>query len=531
MPEELKSKDARAAPGGKTPGTAAASELDAILRQKAEMYAGRIRPLTQAGKEALDVANSVSEGGEPEDLQQNVRHDAEHAVRDAGKLLRTEGYLLEKGPMLYKKADVPGTEGKRVQKELYRRRYAVLFRRNRQGKRHPVIDAVLGRVHGASAAAKARTVRDFASLAAAGMPVVLILVVVLGVLIILLMSVMALGQGMSQEMVSSTSYLESDENILLTNKGYADMEQALKERLERTETDFPGYDEYRYDLDEIGHDPYALISYLSARYLYFTPEEAEQDLKKIMEAQYSLTYTRITETRYRDLLDENGDPVTDPQTGEVLKESYLWYVLKVELRNHPLEEVLPERLSEDEKPLYLAYQRTNGNRWDLFGAEGADNNYEYYFGEHAGAEVHAGAEIPDAGARQMMEIAGSQLGKPYQMGAAHGSDFYSDDPEKFDCSSFVCWVIDHSVGHIGINDTNGILAKCDRIPASEARPGDIIFFQKTYNYPGASHVGIVTGDGMMIHAGNPVKEVSYAESSYWQEHYLCIGRLKEEYRN
>ena len=316
----------------------------------------------------------------------------------------------------------------------------------------------------------------------------------------------------------SATYQESDERILAANHTYVTLEEAFKEELAHIEENYPGFDEYRYDLCEVTHDPYELASYLSAKYLYYDGV-TEEILQEIFDAQYSLSLEEKEE--------EKTVEVTDPDTGEINTQTKVIRVLLVTLTGRSIDEIAKEGLSGDDLSLYLAYQQTAGSRLDLFGADGADSNYEYYYGEQIPADAEA---IGEEDARQMAIVALSQRGKPYVYGAAHGADYGSEDPAAFDCSSFVCWVIDHSVGHVGISDTNGLLARCDPISSADARPGDLIFFQKTYSYLGASHVGIYLGEGKMIHAGNPVK-VSAVDTSYWQAHFLTFGRLRSEYRN
>jgi cell wall-associated NlpC family hydrolase len=332
-----------------------------------------------------------------------------------------------------------------------------------------------------------------------------------------------------QSIVSGASYQESDANILTTNKAYAELEKKLHEKIVNTPSLYGGYDEYRYDLAEISHNPYDLTSYLSAEHLYYTADGMAEELKEILALQYQLTYTSSEEKRWRDAKDENGNTVYDTE-GHAVQEPYQWRILTVKLTKKELNDVLPQRLSASNRALYDCYRETNGGRTDLFGASGMDNNYKVYYEDGAVKDDEIEAAIGSFDAKEMYAVAREQLGKTYVFGAGHGSDYYSGNPAHFDCSSFVSWVIDHSIGHIGCNTTNGILSKCNVIPSSEAQAGDIIFFQHTYDCPGASHVAIYLGNNLMIHCGNPIK-ITNITSSYWTSHFLCFGRLKSAYRN
>lgn len=371
----------------------------------------------------------------------------------------------------------------------------------------------------AGALVRRKTAEAAAAAAGSALPALLAAGAVLALVLALPIVLTALVEGVAGTGAASATYLDSDAAILAGEKAYRELEEKLKEKIGKIEEEYPGFDEYRYELCEIGHDPYELASLLSARHLYYD-DVTKKELEDLLEAQYDLKLTQSEETRkIRE---------TDPGTGEETVREVQVLVLTVTLTGRSIDEVAKEALSGDAYRLYAAYQETAGSRLDLFGKDGADSNYEFYYGDTDYGGIGKALSGTDAG--RMYAVAQAQVGKPYVYGACHGEDYLSSDPKAFDCSSFVSWVIDHSIGHVGISDTNGLLYKCEKVPPDAARPGDLIFFQKTYNYPGASHVGIYLGDGLMIHAGSPVK-VTETTSSYWQAHFLTYGRLKEEYRN
>lgn len=325
--------------------------------------------------------------------------------------------------------------------------------------------------------------------------------------------------------VMHTSYLGTDNNILAVNKDYKDLEKALQKKIAETKTLFPGYDEYRFDTDAIGHDPYALTSYLTAKYGGYTRDEVQSDLKELFDEQYKLTYETISETRYRTETRTDRVKVTDPDTGLVHEEDYThdvqvpyeWHILKVTLRNKGMEAVVTPKMNDSQLNYYSVYQSDSGNRSYLFGGENAPYNLEAE--NENGGYNNPGAALSDGSFKSMILEAEKYLGYPYVWGGASPST-------SFDCSGFVCWVINHSgVGSVGRTTAEGLRHDCTIVSSNEARPGDLIFFQGTYATQGASHVGIYVGDGMMIHCGNPIK-YSSIDTSYWQKHFYCFGRIK-----
>lgn len=326
-----------------------------------------------------------------------------------------------------------------------------------------------------------------------------------------LSSCAAMFQSTTTSVVGS-SYLSADEDILAVEQAYQDMEADLQSRVDNIESEYPGYDEYVYELTEIGHNPYTLASYLTAKLYDYTPETAQAELETLFAAQYRLTTTERVETRTRE------ETTTDPETGEAVTEEveYEYKVLTVTLTNTDISLLAAQLLTEEQKAFFDLYQSTKGNRPELFGSEynpaiGTGGAYQDY-------DIPPEA-LEDEIFAAMIAEAEKYLGWPYVWGGSSPST-------SFDCSGFVCWVINQSgAGNIGRTTAQGIFDACAKIAPSEAKPGDIVFFTGTYNSGSAvSHVGIYVGNNVMIHCGDPI---SYADlgSSYWQQHFYAFGRL------
>ena len=327
----------------------------------------------------------------------------------------------------------------------------------------------------------------------------------------------------STNVVIGTSYTAEDEDILGAEADYVAMETALQARLDNIRTEHDGYDEYNISMDEIGHNPYELASYLTILFESYTREQVQDTLTELFEGQYELTIDEVVETRTRIETREVEHTETDPETGEEdtwteteeYEVEYDYYILNVTLTNHGLGHVISEAgLTEDQMSRYAVLLQTYGNRKELFG----DSPYAIITQEVLHYDI-PGEALTDERFRRMITEAEKYLGYPYVWGGASPST-------SFDCSGFVSWVINHcgngwSYGRL---TAEGLRQVCAIIPRSEAKPGDLIFFQGTYNTSGASHVGIYVGDGMMIHCGNPIQYASM-ETSYWQQHFYCFGRL------
>lgn len=333
-------------------------------------------------------------------------------------------------------------------------------------------------------------------------------------LIVLIFTGLSSCAAMIQGGVTSivgTSYTAEDEAIREVEADYKELESGLREEIADIETDYPDYDEYQYHLDEIGHDPFALASYLTAKLYDYTRQEAQAELRALFEKQYTLTLREEIQTRYR------TETTTDPDTGETTTEQvpYDYYILHVTLTNKNIETLAGELLTPEQKEMFDIYMETKGNKPDVFG--------ENYATQPGGGQ-YTDYEIPpealsDERFAAMIAEAEKYLGYPYVWGGSSPST-------SFDCSGFVCWVINHSgAGSIGRTTAQGIFNYTTPIAPSEAKPGDIIFFTGTYDSGSAvSHVGIYVGNGMMIHCGNPISYAS-VNTPYWQQHFYAYGRL------
>ena len=312
--------------------------------------------------------------------------------------------------------------------------------------------------------------------------------------------------------LAGSTYPAKDSDMLGAEDAYAEMEADLQYELDHYESLHSGYDEYHYDLDEIKHDPYVLVSILTAYHQgEWTLDEVQGTLAMLFEKQYILTERVEVETRYRTetdtWTDEEGNSHTD--TYEV---PYDYYVCYVTLENFDLSHVPVYIMSEEQLSLYAVYMSTLGNRPDLFAGHPNAAGREDYLDYDVPPEA-----LEDETFAAMLAEAEKYLGFPYVWGGSSPST-------SFDCSGFVSWVINHSGWDVGRLGAQGLCDICTPVSAANARPGDLIFFKGTYDTPGVSHCGIYVGNSMMIHCGSPI---SYANinSSYWQSHFYTFGRL------
>lgn len=324
--------------------------------------------------------------------------------------------------------------------------------------------------------------------------------------------------------VLGSSYTAVDDDILGADEDYSAMEEELREQIGRIEEDYPGYDEYQYSLAEINHNPYVLASYLTVLYEDYSRDEVQSVLQELFDLQYKLTTreeiqirTRTeTRTGHRTVTNEDGTTDTEEYEYEVEVE-YEYKILHVTLVNNTLEGIIDTSgLDNVKQERYALLNETLGNRSYLFG----DDIYSNPVAAADAPEYNIpGEALSDTRFANMINEAEKYLGYPYVWGGSSPST-------SFDCSGFVCWVINHSGNgwNYGRTTAEGLRRQLSIIPASEAKPGDIIFFQGTYNTSGASHVGIYVGNGMMIHCGNPIQYASI-NTSYWQSHFYCFGRL------
>lgn len=313
------------------------------------------------------------------------------------------------------------------------------------------------------------------------------------------------GGGVSNIMASS--YLSEDADMLAAEEAYCAKEDELREYLDTYEATHD-YDEYHFDLDEIEHDPYVLISILSALHEgVFTIDQVQGDLQTLFDKQYILTETVTTETRYRTetRTDSEGNPYT-------VRVPYTWTICTVTLENFDLSHVPVYMMGEEQLSLYATYMSTLGNRPDLFPSSGYVNKYI----ENPPTAWEIPSEyLTDERFNTLITEAEKYLGYPYVWGGSSPST-------SFDCSGFVSYVLTNSglcnTGRLGAQGLYNIST-----PVSDPQPGDLVFFVGTYDTSGVSHVGIYVGDGMMLHCGDPI-QYSNLNTSYWQSHFYAYGR-------
>ena len=323
-----------------------------------------------------------------------------------------------------------------------------------------------------------------------------------------------------------TTYPSKDADMKGAEEDYLELEKELDRQIRQMESTHPGYDEYRYQLDEIGHDPYQLISHLTAVYEQFTRGQVKAVIKELFKQQYVLKVWETIEIRTRTVTSFN--PITGRVTSHT--ERYEYKILNILLKNKGFDTVARKNMNQKQTGRYDAYNMTYGNRPELFGAgsptySGGTTGSIGTGGGSGGSGGGFQYDIPsealsDEKFAKMIKEAEKYLGMPYVWGGSSPST-------SFDCSGFVCWVINNCGNgwNVGRTTANGLRGKCSYVSPANAQPGDLIFFEKTYNTVGASHVGIYVGNGMMIHCGDPISYTSI-NSTYWQNHFLGFGRIK-----
>ena len=331
-------------------------------------------------------------------------------------------------------------------------------------------------------------------------------------------SLVSLGNAAAGS-VGATTYPAEDGDMLGAEAAYCSLEAELQHYLDTYESTHD-YDEYHFDLDAIEHDPYVLVSILSAWHEgEWTLADVQPTLQMLFDRQYTLTENVVHEVRYREETRTGTTTVTDPVTGESSTEEYEYtvqvpydyYICTVTLDNFNLSHLPIYIMGEDKVSRYSLYMATLGNRPDLFPGSSYVGKYT---NPPEGYEV-PGEYLDDETFAAMLSEAEKYLGYPYVWGG-------SSPATSFDCSGFVSWVVNHSGWNVGRLGAQGLYNICTR--TSSPRPGDLVFFKGTYDTPGVSHCGIYVGDGMMLHCGDPI---SYANlnSSYWQAHFYAYGRL------
>lgn len=337
-------------------------------------------------------------------------------------------------------------------------------------------------------------------------------------------SLMAGGGGNS---ILATSFTAQDADIVAVEGDYVSLETDLQNTINRIEADHPGYDEYQYDLSEIAHNPFELAALLTVLYEDYTESEVQSMLQTIKDYQYTLTLTQVVETRTRTeertgtrtIHHADGTTTTEEYTYEVEVE-YDYYILKTKLTNNGIQAAVNALgLTEEQLQRYAVILEMRGNKPDIFG----DNPYA----NPGVSEEYQNYDVPaeyltDQKFANMLNEAERYLGYPYVWGGSSPST-------SFDCSGFVSYVINNCGNgwNYGRLTANGWKNTTARVNASDVKPGDLIFFQGTYDTSGASHVGIVVdpANKIMIHCGNPIQYASY-DSNYWRQHFYCYGRIR-----
>ena len=313
--------------------------------------------------------------------------------------------------------------------------------------------------------------------------------------------------------IAASTYPSQDADMLGAEAQYCAMEAELQRYLDTYESTHD-YDEYHFDLDTIEHDPYVLISIITALHQgEWTLDEVQGTLQMLFDRQYILTEDVVVETRYRTETDTwtDADGNTHTDTYQV---PYDYYICTVTLENFNLSHVPVYIMSEEQLGMYATYMATLGNRPDLFPGSGYIG--KYVEGSYTDYDIPPEA-LDDEVFAAIIKEAEKYLGYPYVWGGSSPST-------SFDCSGFVSWVINHSGWDVGRLGAQGLCNICTPVPSANVKPGDLVFFTGTYDTPGVSHVGIYVGNNMMIHCGDPI---SYANlnSNYWQSHFYRYGRL------
>ena len=313
--------------------------------------------------------------------------------------------------------------------------------------------------------------------------------------------------------IAASTYPSQDADMLGAEAQYCAMEAELQRYLDTYESTHD-YDEYHFDLDTIEHDPYVLISIITALHQgEWTLDEVQGTIQMLFDRQYILTEDVVVETRYRTETDTwtDADGNTHTDTYQV---PYDYYICTVTLENFNLSHVPVYIMSEEQLGMYATYMATLGNRPDLFPGSGYIG--KYVEGSYTDYDIPPEA-LDDETFAAIIKEAEKYLGYPYVWGGSSPST-------SFDCSGFVSWVINHSGWDVGRLGAQGLCNICTPVSSANVKPGDLVFFTGTYDTPGVSHVGIYVGNNMMIHCGDPI---SYANlnSSYWQSHFYRYGRL------
>ena len=343
---------------------------------------------------------------------------------------------------------------------------------------------------------------------------------IVGVFLLLLLLVMSAFSSCSilfsgtTQVSGQTIYTAEDRDIRGAETDYKKLEKELDKKIKRTPTDHPGYDEYRYHLDAIEHDPWQLTSFLTTLYDDYTRSEVQAKLKETFAKQYKLTTWVEVQTRYRTVV------MIDIFTGipYTVQVPYEYRIFHTKLVNKGLEVVIREELDNDQWKRYEIFQDTLGGRPYLFKGGLPPGGSDGFGAPGIDYQVPAEA-LTDEEFAAIYKEAQKYVGTPYVWGGS--------TPETgFDCSGYVCWVYNQNGYDVGRTTANGLWNKSQHISEAEAKPGDLVFFEGTYDTPGKSHVGIYLGNGMMVSAGDPIKYANI-HSSYWQKYLSGFGRLSK----
>ena len=504
-PSQLKVTDA--------PAAAVRRQLRREIRESEDDNVG-----VEAADYAADTVDSSAH------LLQEAHHSAQlHPYRSAARSEKQ----LEKANIhaLQKKAEVEHPTSNPLfrwrQKQTIKRQYAAqkAGRSTVEGSTRAAKEAVKKSEQAVTFVVRHR--KGFAAV----LGILLILAFLLNAVSSCSMMVEGIGAG-----IAAGSYAAADDDIVGAEAAYCAMEQALQQKLDHYEQTHD-YDEYHYALDDIGHDPYVLTAILSAMHPgEWTLQEVTGTLDMLFEKQYILTETVESETRYRMETVTRERHARDPVTGVYLFDqwgypimeeyeyetqvSYTYRSVTVKLENFDLSHVPVYVMNEETLGRYAIYMATLGNRPDLF----PDSDYI----RQMLIEGYTKYDLPPEALENtrfaaMIREAEKYLGYPYIWGGSSPST-------SFDCSGYVCWVLNHSGWRVGRTSAQGLYNLCTPVSRSNARPGDLVFFKGTYKTNGVSHVGIYVGENRMIHCGNPISYTNI-NTQYWQSHFFTFGRL------
>ena len=446
---------------------------------------------------AVEAADRGQEAAESS-LRAGVRATKQVREHRENRNRREERITLEQ-----RKADSVQAEGKQAsakaqQKQRIKKQYA---RAKIQERREERSAFSVTRDFAEKAVVKVKDSVAYVRRSPKAAAVALVLFIMLTMLTNIVSSCSIIMEGIGSSIAGST-YPSDDADMLAAEAEYSAMEAQLQSDMDHYE-DNHDYDEYSFELDSIGHDPYVLISTLTAMYDgAWTIDEVRGTLRMLFERQYTLTENVSSTT------------IHDPENPEAEPQEYR--IVDVKLKNNDLSHLPCEILSEAQLARYSVYMATLGNRPDLF--PGSAYIGRYGEGSYITYEIPPSALEDEAFAAIIAE-AEKYLGYPYVWGGSSPST-------SFDCSGFVCWVLNHSGWNVGRTTAQGLCNFCTPVRYSDAKPGDLVFFMGTYDTPEVSHVGIYVGNDMMIHCGDPIS-YSNLNSAYWQEHLYCYGRLPE----